>query len=282
MEAMSRVPYNLPQAARSPGLRLGAKNKDARLVDGLVHDGLWDVYNDQHMGVCGDMCARTYGISREEQDDYTLESYRRAQQAWDAGHFDGEVVPLDVGDGTTVVRDDEVGNVRPDKLRKLRAVFTDPGGTVTAANSSKISDGAAAMVLMSGKRARECGLVPLFRHRGFADAARAPVEFTVAPADAVRLAVQRAGVTLADVAYHEINEAFAVVPLVNVRLLGLDLARVNVHGGAVALGHPIGCSGARIVGTLYSVLKHRDAAIGCASICNGGGGASAVVIERLS
>ena len=279
MESMSNIPYYLPGART--GLRLG----NGTVVDGLVHDGLWDIYNNQHMGNCGEACAKKFGISREAQDDFAIGSYEKAAAAWKAGKFALEVAPITVegkkGDKPTVISvDDEFTNIKMDKVRSLRPAFQ-KDGTVTAANASKLNDGAAAMVVVSGKLCKDLKLKPLFKIRGFGDAARDPVEFTIAPADAVPRAFKHARVSAKDVQYHEINEAFSVVALANAKLLDLDLAKINVHGGAVALGHPIGCSGARIVATLYGVLKANDATIGCASICNGGGGASAIVIERL-
>ncbi|KAJ1393748.1 acetyl-CoA acetyltransferase [Ochromonadaceae sp. CCMP2298] len=280
MESMSNVPYYLP------GARTGYRLGNSTVVDGLVTDGLWDVYNDQHMGNCGDLCASKYSITREDQDAFSIESYSRAAKAWDSGVMANEVVPVSIagkrGAAPTIVEcDEEYTSVNLAKVKTLRPAFS-KDGTVTAANASKLSDGAAAMVVVSGKFARENKLTPLFRIRGFGDAERAPAEFTVAPSDAVPLAYAHAGVSASDVQFHEINEAFSVVSLVNASILGLDLATVNVHGGAVALGHPLGCSGARIIGSLYNVLKAKDATIGCASICNGGGGASAIVIERLN
>lgn len=280
MESMSNIPYYLP------GARTGYRLGNAAVVDGLVHDGLWDVYNNQHMGMCGEACAEQFAISREEQDAHAVQSYERAAQAWGQGLFDEEVASITIPGArgkpaVQVTQDEEFTNIDIKKVPSLRPAFK-KDGTVTAANASTLNDGAAAMVVMSGKRARELGAKPLFRVLGMGDAARDPVEFTIAPSDAVPRALQRAGLTAGDVHYHEINEAFSVVALANMRLMNLDPATVNVHGGAVALGHPIGCSGARIIGTLYHVLKARDASIGCASICNGGGGASAVVIERLN
>lgn len=279
MESMSNIPYYLPQA-RS-GYRLG----NGTLVDGLIHDGLWDIYNNQHMGMCGESCATQFGITREDQDKFAIASYERAAAAWKAGLFDPEIVPVSIegkkGDKPTIVdKDEEFSAIKLDKLTTLRPAFK-KDGTVTAANASKLNDGAAAMIVTSGKFARENGLKPLFKIRGFGDAARDPVEFTIAPSDAIPRALAHAGLKATDIDYHEINEAFSVVALANAKLMNLDLAKVNAHGGAVALGHPIGCSGARIIGTLYSVLKAKDASIGCASICNGGGGASAIIIERL-
>jgi acetyl-CoA C-acetyltransferase len=279
MESMSNIPHYL-------SLRQGTALGNAQATDGLIHDGLWDPYNDQHMGNCGEKCARDYSISRSEQDAYAVESYRRAQDAIASSFFD-EVVPVTVpqrrGDPIVVDKDEEPFNVNLEKIPTLKPAFDKTGkGSVTAANSSPLNDGAAALVLMTEDQARARGITPLARILGMGDAERDPVDFTTAPSLAVPIALSHAGLNLSDVDYHEINEAFAVVALANSRLLNLDLDKVNVFGGAVALGHPIGMSGARIVGTLYNVLKHRDATIGCASICNGGGGASAIVIERLS
>lgn len=279
MESMSNIPYYLP------GARTGYRLGNSTVVDGLVHDGLWDVYNNQHMGMCGESCATDHSISREEQDRYAIQSYSRAAAAWEAGHFNDEVAPVSVpnkrGPAVVVSQDEEFTNIKMDKITQLKPAFK-KDGSVTAANASTINDGAAAMVVMSGRAAKEYGCTPLLRIRGFGDAARDPVEFTIAPSDAVPRAAKMAGVNMSDIEYHEINEAFSVVALANIKLMNLDEARVNVHGGAVALGHPIGCSGARIIGTLYHVLKAKDATIGCASICNGGGGASAIIIERLN
>lgn len=236
------------------------------------------------MGNCAEKCAADYSISREEQDAYAVESYSRAAAAWEAGRFAKEVVNVSVpnrrGDPTVVDRDEEFSRINIDKVPSLRAAFL-KDGTVTAANASSLNDGAAALLVMSAQRASELGVTPLARIRGFGDAAQAPEDFTTAPSLAVPRALEDAGVELGDVEYHEINEAFSVVALANMRLMGLDPSRVNVNGGAVALGHPIGCSGARIVATLLSVLEQNDATIGAASICNGGGGASAIVVERL-
>lgn len=280
MESMSNIPYYLP------GARTGYRLGNNTVVDGLINDGLWDIYNNQHMGICGEICATKYGITREDQDQFAISSYTRAAEAWATGKMDWEVAPVSIekkkGEVPTIVsKDEEFGGFNAGKMTTLRPAFK-KDGSVTAANSSKLNDGAAAFVVMSAKRARELNQTPLFRIRGFGDAAKDPVEFTTAPADAVPRALAHAGLTARDVDFHEINEAFSVVALVNARLLNLNLSQVNVHGGAVALGHPIGCSGARIVGALYNVLKSKDASIGCASICNGGGGASAIVIERLN
>lgn len=279
-ESMSNVPHYLPKART--GYRLG----DGKLVDGVIFDGLWDPYNNQHMGLCGEKCADDFGFSREDQDAYAIESYRRAIAANERGFFKDEIVPVSVpakrrgGDPTIFDKDEGPFLTNLDKIPTLRPAFK-KDGSVTAANASPLNDGAAALVLMTGKKARELGATPLARIRGFADAAQDPLEFTIAPSKAVPLAVHHAGLQLSDVDYHEINEAFSVVALANMRLMNLQHDRVNVNGGAVAIGHPIGVSGARIVGTLYHILKERDATIGCASICNGGGGAGAMVIERL-
>ena len=235
--------------------------------------------------MCAEKCANDYSISREEQDAYAIESYRRAQAALEANVFE-EVVPVEVpqrrGDPLVVSQDEEPNSVNLDKLKTLKPAFDRKNGSVTAANASSLNDGACAMVLMTEQDALDRGIAPLARIRGFGDAAQNPVDFTTTPSLAVPVALQNAGVEASDVDYHEINEAFAVVALANQRLLNIDPERVNVFGGAVAIGHPIGMSGARIIGTLYDVLKQKDATIGCASICNGGGGASAIVIERMN
>lgn len=277
MESMSNIPHYVM------GSRNGFPLGHAQLIDGCIHDGLWDVYNNQHMGMCGEKCAADYSISREEQDAYAMESYRRAQEAVAAGVFEEVVavpVPQRRGEPIMVDKDEEPANVKLDKLPSLRPAF-DKNGTVTAANASSLNDGAAALVLMTEQDAKERGIQPLAKILGYGDAEQDPVDFTTTPSKAVPVALKNAGVQASDVDYHEINEAFAVVALANMRLMDLDPAKVNVFGGAVALGHPIGMSGARIIGTLYDVLKQKDGTIGCASICNGGGGASAIVIERL-
>tara|TARA_B100000780_G_C21062421_1_gene427106 strand:- start:9 stop:1247 length:1239 start_codon:yes stop_codon:yes gene_type:complete len=274
-ENMSKIPFYLARGSAGFG--------HGKIVDGMIHDGLWDPYDDQHMGNCAEACAKTYGFSREDQDAYAIESYRRAAEASDAGRFADEIAAVTLkvrGKEVVVDVDQEFSSIKPDKIPKLRPAFQ-KDGTVTAANASSINDGACALALMSADTAAARGLKPLARIRGFGDAAQAPIEFTTAPAKAVPIALKHAGLTLADIEYHEINEAFSVVALANMQLMGLDHSRVNVNGGAVALGHPIGCSGARIITTLMSVLKQNDATFGTASICNGGGGASAIVIERL-
>ncbi|KAH9149782.1 hypothetical protein AeRB84_007263 [Aphanomyces euteiches] len=277
-ESMTNVPHYLPKA-RS-GYRLG----DGKLVDGVVHDGLWDPYDNQHMGNCGEKCADDFGLIREDQDKYAVESYMRAANAAKDGKFAAEIVPVTVpqrkGEPVVVSRDEEVYKLKLDKIATLRAPFRQ-NGTVTAANASPLNDGAAALVLMSAEKAQAMGLKPLARILGFGDAAQKPIDFTTSPAKAIPIAAKHAKLSLQDIEYHEINEAYAVVLLANMQLLNLDHSRVNVNGGAVALGHPIGMSGARIVGTLIHILQQNDATIGCASICNGGGGAGAMIIERL-
>jgi len=277
-ESMSNIPHYLKNS------RTGTKLGDGSLVDGVVHDGLWDIYNDQHMGMCGEKCAKDYNISRRDQDEYALESYRRANSALKEGIFE-EVVPMEIaperGNPFVVAEDEEPRLVEAEKMGNLKPSFDRNNGTITAANASSLGDGACALVLMREKTAVEKGIRPIAKIRGFGDAAQAPVDFTTAPSLAVPIALQNAGVDASDVDYHEINEAFSVVALANIQLQNLDPTRVNVFGGAVSLGHPIGMSGARIIGTLYNALKHKDGSIGLASICNGGGGASAIVIERL-
>ncbi|MDG2425257.1 MAG: thiolase family protein [Flavobacteriales bacterium] len=277
MENMSQVPFY--HQGRS-GQKLG----DISLKDGLLLDGLTDVYNNQHMGVCAEFCASEKGFSREEQDAFAIESYKRSAAAWDAGRFDDEVCPVEIpqrrGDAVIVSKDEEYSNVNYEKIPKLRTVFK-KDGTVTAANASAINDGASAVVLMSAEKAADLGVTPLARVRSAADAAHDPLWFTIAPSKALPLALDRAGLSKDDVDLWELNEAFSVVGLANNALLELDASKVNVNGGAVALGHPLGSSGSRIIVTLIHALKQRDLRIGAAGICNGGGGASAMVIERL-
>ena len=277
MESMSNVPHYLK------GYRWGSKLGHGTLIDGLIHDGLWDVYNDMHMGSCTEVCIREVGFSREEQDDYAEESYRRAEQAWKEGWFREEVVPVEVETrkGKVLVdEDEEYKRVDFEKLRKLPPVF-EKGGTITAGNASTINDGAAALVLASGEEAERRGLRPVARIVGWADAATDPVHFSLAPALAVQKLLDRTGWKKEDVEYWEINEAFAGVVLLNMKELGITHERVNLYGGAVSLGHPIGCSGARIVVTLLSVLRNNGWKRGVAAICNGGGGASALAVELL-
>lgn len=278
-ESMSNVPHFLLNS------RSGTALGHATLIDGIIHDGLWDVYSNQHMGMCAEKCAIDYNISREEQDIYAKESYLRARYALKASVFDEIVsvqVPTRKGDPIVVSEDEEPNAASIEKLSSLKPAFDPKNGTVTAGNASSLNDGASAMVLMTEQDALKMGITPLARIRGFGDAEQDPVKFTTTPSLAVPVALKNAGVELTDVDFHEINEAFSVVALVNNRLLNLDNTKVNVFGGAVALGHPIGMSGSRIVGTLYQVLKRKGGTIGCASICNGGGGASAIVIERLN
>ncbi|QAA81503.1 acetyl-CoA C-acyltransferase [Aequorivita sp. H23M31] len=277
MESMSNIPHYVQ-------MRNGTKFGPATLVDGMQKDGLVDAYDNNAMGTCADLCATEYKFSREEQDAFAIQSYERSAKAWADGKFKEEVVPVEVpqrrGEPVIVSEDEEFKNVRMDKISSLRPAFT-KDGTVTAANSSTINDGAAALVLMSEAKAKELGLAPLAYIKGFADAAQEPEWFTTAPAKALPKALGKAGVDIKDVDYFEFNEAFAVVGLANMKILNLDDSNVNVNGGAVSLGHPLGCSGARIVITLLNVLKQNDAKIGAAAICNGGGGASAMVIEKI-
>jgi acetyl-CoA C-acetyltransferase len=277
MESMSNVPYYVPQA------RFGYKYGNAELVDGLARDGLVDVYDQCAMGVFADHTAREYSISRETQDAFTIQSYRRAEASTQSGQFGAEIVPVDVvgRKGTvTVSEDEEYTNVVYDKVPKLKPAFSGDG-TVTAASSSPISDGASALVLMSRRKADELGIRPLARILAYADAEQEPQWFTTTPAKAVPLALERAGLTLSDIDFFEVNEAFAVVPLAFSQILNVPQEKLNVLGGAVALGHPLGASGARIVTTLTNVLNQHNARYGVAGICNGGGGASALVIEKL-
>ncbi len=277
MESMSLVPY-YDRAARS-----GARMGNAELLDGMIHDGLWDPYHQEHMGMCAERCAAAQDVSRAAQDAYALESTRRAQEAQRDGRFAAELVPVEVpgrkGERTVVAEDEGPRTARPEKIPSLRPAFK-PDGTVTAASASSISDGAAALVLMSAERARAEGRAPLARIAAWGGSARAPQEFPIAPADAVRVTLARAGLDVRDVELWEINEAFAVVALANARLLGVDPAALNVRGGALVLGHPIGASGARILVTLLHALKDLGKSRGLASICIGGGEALAMVVER--
>jgi acetyl-CoA C-acetyltransferase len=278
MESMSNIPYYIPKA------RFGYKFGDGELQDGLLKDGLWEVYNEFAMGNCGDHAARELNISREEQDDFAISSYSKSANSWEKGLFKDEVVPVEVpqrkGEPLIVSEDEEYKNVKFDKIPQLRPVFS-KDGTVTAANASTINDGASALVLMSKEKMEELGLKPLARIAGFADAAQDPLWFTTAPALALPKAIKNAGITMDDVDYFEINEAFSVVVLANNKELGLDPEKVNVLGGAVSLGHPLGASGARIVTTLNNVLHQNNGRYGAAAICNGGGGASAIVLEKV-
>ncbi|KAF5960654.1 hypothetical protein HYC85_001863 [Camellia sinensis] len=280
MESMSNVPKYLAEARK--GSRLGHDS----LVDGMLKDGLWDVYNDYGMGVCAELCAEQHKVTREEQDDYAVQSFERGIAAQDSGAFAWEIVPVEVSGGrgkpsTIVDKDEGLGKFDAGKLRKLRPSFKETGGSVTAGNASSISDGAAALVLVSGETALKLGLHVIGKITGYADAAQAPELFTTAPALAIPKAISNAGLEASQVDYYEINEAFAVVSLSNMKLLGLNPEKVNVHGGAVSLGHPLGCSGARILVTLLGVLKQKNGKYGVGGVCNGGGGASALVVELL-
>jgi acetyl-CoA C-acetyltransferase len=279
MESMSNVPYYLDKART--GYRLG----HGQLTDGLIKDGLWDVYSDFHMGNAGELCAREKNITREEQDDFAILSYTNAKAAYAKNAFKDEIVPVEIPqrgkDPIVMTEDEQYTKVNLEKLKTLKPVF-DKAGSITAANASPLSDGASAVVLMSGEKVKELGLKPLAQIIGFADAAMAPEWFTTAPALAVDKALKVAGVEKDAVDYFEFNEAFAVVGIVNNRLLGIDSKKVNVYGGAIALGHALGSSGSRIVSTLVSVLHNEGGSIGVTGICNGGGGASALVIKKCN
>jgi len=278
MESMSNVPYYLPKQ------RFGSKLGHAQAEDGILKDGLWDVYNDFHMGNAGEICAKECNISREEQDEFAITSYKRAIEATEKGFFKDEIVKIKVkdrkGNVTEVEQDEELGRVNFDKVPQLRPVF-DKEGTITAANASSINDGAAAVLIMSEDKAKELGLKPLAKVLSHGSAAKAPEWFTTAPSDAIPIALKRANLKKEDIDLFEINEAFSVVSLANNQILELDPEKVNIHGGAVSIGHPIGCSGARIIVTLLHALKKTGGKYGCAGICNGGGGASAMVVEML-
>jgi len=277
MENMSMVPHYMDA-------RNGQKLGDLRLVDGMVKDGLTDVYNKVHMGNCAELCAKEKNITREQQDAFAVESYERAAKAWSAGKFNDEVVgvyvPQRKGDPIVISEDEEYKNIKFDKIASLRPAF-DKEGTVTAANASTLNDGASALVLMSKEKAEALGVKPLARIVSYADAAQAPEWFTTAPSVALPKALAKAGLTTADIDFWELNQAFAVVGLANIQELGLDASKVDVNGGAVALGHPLGSSGSRIIVTLINVLKQNGGRYGAAGICNGGGGASAMVIENM-
>lgn len=276
MENMSLIPHYVH-------LRNGYKFGPASMIDGIQKDGLLDAYDNNAMGVCADLCASEYGFSREDQDQYAIQSYQRSAKAWESGKFDNEVVPVAVpqrrGEPVMVSKDEEFTNVKLDKIPTLNPVFTKEG-TVTAANASTINDGAGAVILMSEEKAKSLGLTPLAYIRSYADAAQEPKWFTTTPSKAIPKALDKAGLSLSDVDFFEFNEAFAVVGLANAKILGLANEKINVNGGAVSLGHPLGCSGVRIIITLINVLEQNNAKIGAAAICNGGGGASAIVIER--
>lgn len=278
MESMSNVPYYLDKARN--GYRLG----DGKIIDGLVKDGLWDVYNDYHMGSAAELCASECKISREDQDAYAIESYKRSQAAQANGKFKTEIAVVEIkdrkGEISLISEDEEINAVKFDKIPSLKAVFK-KDGTVTAANASTLNDGAAALVLMSKEKAEQLGLKPLARIISYADAQQSPEWFTTSPAKAIPIALDRAGLKSDDIDYFEINEAFSVVSLANNQILKLDPSKVNINGGAVSMGHPLGASGARIVITLINVLQQKNAKIGLSAICNGGGGASALIIENL-
>ncbi len=276
MENMSLIPHYYHA-------RTAKKFGPAQMEDGMQKDGLVDAYNKEAMGVCADACATEYDFSREDQDAFAIQSYKRSADAWRSGKFDNEVVPVEGpqrrGEPIVVTTDEEFTNIKLEKIPALRPAFT-KDGTVTAANASTINDGAAALVLMSKDKANELSLKPLATIKSYADAAREPEWFTVAPAKALPKALDKANINIDDVDYFEFNEAFSVVGLANMKILGLNDAKVNVNGGAVSLGHPLGCSGARIVVTLLNVLEQNNGKIGAAAICNGGGGASALILER--
>jgi acetyl-CoA C-acetyltransferase len=278
MESMSNVPYYLLKA------RFGYKYGNSELLDGLQFDGLTDVYNHCAMGVCADNTAKEMNISRQDQDTYAINSYKRSASAWSAGKFKDEIIPVEIadkkGNKTSFAEDEEYKNVNFDKIPGLKPAFTKEG-TVTAANASTLNDGASALILVSKEKVKELGLKPIAKIRGFADAAQDPMWFTTSPSIAIPKAMKNAGVSKSDVGFYEINEAFSAVAIANNIKLGLDESKVNVNGGAVALGHPLGASGARIIASLINVLKQNNGAVGVAGICNGGGGASAIVVELV-
>ena len=278
MENMSAVPHYLDKG------RNGQKLGDMKLIDGLIKDGLTDVYNKVHMGNCAEICAKDMNITREEQDAFAIESYTRSAKSWEEGRFNNEIVPVSVpqrrGEDLIVSEDEEYKNVKMDKIPALRAVF-EKDGTITAANASTLNDGASALIIMSSEKADELGIKPLAKIISYADAAQEPEWFTTAPAKALPIALGKANMELSDIDYFELNEAFSVVGLANMKILGLSPDKVNVNGGAVSLGHPLGSSGSRIIVTLINVLKQNGGKVGAAGICNGGGGASAMVIELI-
>lgn len=276
MESMSQIPHYVQ-------MRKGTKFGNAKLIDGLSKDGLMDAYDQKAMGCSADLCATEHNVTREEQDEFAIQSYKRSAAAWEAGRFDNEVAPIEIpkrkGDPVVMKEDEEFKNIKFDKVSKLRPAFT-KDGTSTAANASTINDGAGALVLMSADKANSLGLEVVAEIVSYADAAQEPERFTTAPAKALPKALAKAEISQDDVDFFEFNEAFSVVGIANMKILGLDADRVNVHGGAVSLGHPLGCSGVRIINTLISVLQHNDAKTGAAAICNGGGGASSLIIKR--
>lgn len=277
MENMSSIPHYV---AGRKATKLG----NITMADGLLVDGLTDVYDQKHMGTCGDLCATEYNFSREDQDNFAIDSYNKSAKAWANGNFSNEIVPVEIpqrrGEPILFSEDEEYKNVKMEKIPTLRPVFN-KDGTVTAANASTLNDGAAALVIMSADKAKELNLKPIAKIKGYADAAQEPKWFTTAPAKALPIALSKAGIKQSDVDFFEFNEAFSVVGLANIKILGINPEKVNVNGGAVSLGHPLGMSGARIVIALTSILDQNDAKIGAAAICNGGGGASAIVIERI-
>jgi len=277
MENMSRVPHYIDG-------RKGVKLGTIKMEDGLLVDGLTDVYDQKHMGTCADLCATEYNFTREDQDVFAIESYNRSAKAWEEKRFSEEIVPVEIpqrrGEPIIFSEDEEYKNVKMDKIPTLRPVFS-PDGTVTAANASTLNDGAAAMILMSADKAKELGLQPIAKILSYADAAHEPKWFTTAPAKAIPKALDKANITIDTIDYFELNEAFSIVGLANMKILNLDPTKVNVNGGAVSLGHPLGMSGARIIMSLITVLKQNDGNIGAAGICNGGGGASAIIIEKI-
>ena len=278
MENMSSVPHYFTKG------RTGQKLGNMQLIDGMVKDGLTDVYSDVHMGLCAEKCAKEMNLSREEQDSFAVESYNRSNNSWKSGKFSNEVVHVEVpqrkGDPILVTEDEEYKNVNLEKIPQLRPVF-DKDGTVTAANASTLNDGASALILMSAQKAKEMKIKPIAKIKSFSDAAQEPEWFTTAPAKAVPTAIEKAGLNKNDIDYYELNEAFSVVGLANMKILGINDDKVNVNGGAVSLGHPLGSSGSRIIVTLINVLAQNEAKLGVAAICNGGGGASAMVIELI-
>jgi len=278
MENMSSVPHYISS-------RNGTKLGDLKANDGLLKDGLTDVYSDLHMGICAEICAEKYKISREEQDDFTIESYKKSAKAWAEGKFNEEIISVEIpqrkGNSIILSEDEEYKNVNFDKLRSLSTVFKKENGTVTAANASNINDGASALVLMSKEKLQSLGIKPLAKIISYADASQEPKWFTTTPAKALPIALKKADLSINDIDFFELNEAFSVVGLANIKLLGLDPNKVNVNGGAVSLGHPLGNSGSRIIVTLVNILKQNNAKYGAATICNGGGGASAVVVENI-
>ena len=278
MENMSSVPHYFTKG------RTGQKLGNMQLIDGMVKDGLTDVYSDVHMGLCAEKCAKEMNLSRKEQDSFAVESYNRSNNSWKSGKFSNEVVHVEVpqrkGDPILVTEDEEYKNVNLEKIPQLKPVF-DKDGTVTAANASTLNDGASALILMSAQKAKEMKIQPIAKIRSFSDAAQEPEWFTTAPAKAVPIAIEKAGLNKNDIDYYELNEAFSVVGLANMKVLGINDDKVNINGGAVSLGHPLGSSGSRIVVTLINVLAQNEAKLGVAGICNGGGGASAMVIELI-